>query len=93
MLRFALPPVGRSIRDIGTYVSCKNGIHAKAGAMIFDWFQSKYARDKDRIETASIRRTYGDTAKCVIRDRMNNTALSARDREHWKRIARKLKCW
>jgi hypothetical protein len=90
MLRFARPSVGRSIRDSGTDVKCKNGTLAKAGAMIFDWFQSKYAREKDRMEIASIRRTYGDTAKRVIRDRMNSAALSARDREHWKRIARKL---
>jgi hypothetical protein len=90
MLRFALPPVGRSIRDLGTYATCKNDTQAKAGAMVFDWFQSKYARDKDRMEIASIRRTYGDTAKCVTRDRMNSAALSTRDREHWKRIARKL---
>jgi hypothetical protein len=58
--------------------------------MIFDWFQSKHARNIDKLEIAKIRGTYGNTAKRVIRDRMNNTALSLRDREHWKRIARKL---
>ena len=58
--------------------------------MIFGWFQSKYARDKDKREIARIRGTYGDNAKQVVGERMNCVTLSARDREHWKRIARKL---
>jgi hypothetical protein len=58
--------------------------------MIFSWFQSKHVREKDRAEIARIRGTYGDNAKRVIGARMNSATLSARDREHWKRIARKL---
>jgi hypothetical protein len=58
--------------------------------MIFGWFQSKHERNKDRLEIAKIRIIYGDNAKQVIRERMNSAALSARDRGHWKRIARKL---
>jgi hypothetical protein len=58
--------------------------------MIIGWFQSKYPRDKDKSEIVGIREKYGDDAKSVIRDRMNISVLSKRDREHWKRIARKL---
>ncbi len=58
--------------------------------MIFGWFQSKYVRDKDKAEVARILGAYGDRSKSVIRDRINCSTLSQRDRDHWKRIARKL---
>jgi hypothetical protein len=58
--------------------------------MIVDWFESKFTRNKDKAEIASIRNTYGDDAKKIVGDRLNSVSLSQRDREHWKRIARKL---
>ncbi len=58
--------------------------------MIIGWFQSKYLRDKDKLEIVGIREKYGDDAKSIIRDRMKSSALSQKDRDHWKRIARKL---
>lgn len=58
--------------------------------MIFGWFQSKYLRDKDKSEIAGIRAKYGDRAENVIRNRTDSSALSQRQRDHWKRIARKL---
>jgi hypothetical protein len=58
--------------------------------MMFSWLQSKHARNKDKLEIAKIRSTYGDKAERVIRERLKSALLSQRDREHWKRIARKL---
>jgi hypothetical protein len=60
------------------------------GEIIFGWFQSKRARDKDTAEIAALRLKYGDSAKIITRDRANSGALSKRDRKHWRRIARKL---
>jgi hypothetical protein len=62
----------------------------KVEAMIFSWFQSKYARDKDRAEIVDLRHKYGDSAKSVTGDCANSAALSKRDRNHWRRIAQKL---
>jgi hypothetical protein len=59
--------------------------------MFFGLFQSKYARNKDNSEIARILRIYGDGARQVVHDRIINCASSARNREHWKRIARNLK--
>jgi hypothetical protein len=58
--------------------------------MIFGWFRSKHLRSIDNTEIARIRTTYGDDAKRIIRDRLKSPTLSARDRNHWKRITRKL---
>lgn len=59
-------------------------------AAFFGLFESGYTRDRDRIEITRLREQYGEGVSKVIRDRAGNTSLSARDRKHWHRIARKL---
>ncbi len=58
--------------------------------MFFGLFQSKHERNKDKSEIAKIRGAYGGGARQVVHDRIINCASTVRDREHWKRIARKL---
>ncbi len=56
---------------------------------MFDLFEPRHRRIKDEREVRYFYTKYGDDAPAVLSDRAHDSALSSRDRRHWRRLARK----
>ncbi len=56
---------------------------------MFDLFEPRLRRIKDEREIRYFYTQYGEDAPTVLSDRAHDSALSSRDRRHWRRLARK----
>jgi hypothetical protein len=53
-------------------------------------FESREQRTRDQWELKRLLARYGDEAKKIVLARASNPTLSERDRNHWRRIAKKI---
>ena len=56
---------------------------------MFGLFEPPERRIRDEREIRYFHTKYGEDAVAVLRERASDSALSARDRRHWQRLARK----
>ena len=56
---------------------------------MLDLFDPPHRRIKDKREIRYLYTKYGEDAPAVLSKRANDNSLSARDRRHWQRLARK----
>lgn len=56
---------------------------------MFGLFETPDRRIRDEREIRYFYAKYGDEAVAVLKDRANDSGLSARDRRHWQRLVRK----
>jgi hypothetical protein len=52
-------------------------------------FENKAQSRQDAIEVKALLLRYGENTVSVLTERAEDTDLSSRDRDHWKRILRK----
>ncbi|NCN83838.1 MAG: hypothetical protein GW808_10385 [Sphingomonadales bacterium] len=56
---------------------------------MFGLFEPAHRRVKDEREVGHYFNKYGEDALAVLQQRASDKELSARDRRHWRRLARK----
>ncbi len=56
---------------------------------MFGIFEPPHRRVRDEREIRYFFSQYGDEAPDILQERASNHSLSARDRRHWRRLARK----
>lgn len=52
-------------------------------------FESRDRRTKDAQEVRHLFKRHGENTITVLKNRVDDASISARDRRHWKRILRK----